>query len=129
MYVRKPKSLLGTLLIIVGLFFQPINANAQCSVSSVSSNTGTIGGMNYIWVSKYLSSSESCSLTMSMNVINCYPDPGSSVSSLGASAYTTAIDPSCGWNCGCGQVTIDGSDGLPVELLDFSIGQVSEKGK
>jgi len=129
MHVRNSKSLLGTFLIIAGLLFQPINANAQCTIASVDSGTLSSGGMNSKWVIKYFNSSESCSLTMSMNVIACNPSPSGSVLSLTATAYTTATNPSCGWNCGCGPVTINNADGLPVELLDFSIGQVPGEGK
>lgn len=34
---------------------------------------------------------------------------------------TGTAAPYCQWSCPCGTVRIDGSDGLPVELLEFSV--------
>ena len=128
MRILKPNSLLGALLVFAVLLFQPLSADAQCMVSSVSTGSGITGGMNYNYVIKYLSSSNTCSLTMQMNVISCAPSAPGYGDALTASAYTVTISPSCGWSCGCGPVVIDSTDGLPVELMGFSIEAEVEKG-
>ena len=114
-----------SLIAVFVLFWMVVPANdavAQCSVTSTYQGNFTTMGMSANYVSKYLSTSYTCSLTMSMNVFNCYPSgAGTYTSILYASAYTTATNPSCGWTCDCGPVTIDGSDGLPVELMDFAV--------
>ena len=124
MRILKPNSLLGALLVFAVLLFQPLSADAQCMTFSTSIG----GGTTYNYVVKYLSSSYVCNLTMSMNVIACNPSAAATRSLLSASALTASTNPSCGWSCGCGPVVIDSTDGLPVELMGFSIEAEVEKG-
>lgn len=89
-----------------------------------------------VFITKFLTTSRKCALTNDNNAF-CAPSatpPASgvaySVMSLFASAMNTAVSPFCVWSCtttmvtGCSQ-GIDGGDGLPVELLEFEITQVS----
>ena len=65
--------------------------------------------------------------TMSMSA-SCMEDPGVTMF-LGASAFGPQItmNPYCNWNCGaCGTIVINASNGLPVELLDFSVNDAEE---
>ena len=63
-------------------------------------------------------------MTMAYNAF-CGDDPGTPML-LSAQAIGTQItmSPACVWDCavaGCGTITTDSSDGLPVELMDFEI--------
>ncbi len=76
---------------------------------------------------KYLPSPEQCRLT-GRNAFFCSPGSGSTYSTtqLFATAHSVTANPYCHWSCWCGtgappHVTIDGSDGLPVELMGFSV--------
>lgn len=94
---------------------------AQCMV--MSTNVLMPGTMTVL-IEKYLSNSYSCmSVATMMNALDCNPGAaGSFTSLLSAEAVTATMDPACSWVCtGCGNVTIDGSDGLPVELLEYSV--------
>lgn len=112
---------LSPLLLLVGLFLLPAEAEAQCSTSIVSSGTYPTGGMVAKYIQKSIGGSYMCTLTMSMSVIDCAPSGAGSGTTLSATAFTTAANPSCGWNCGCGTVAITVADGLPVELMEFSV--------
>ena len=70
-----------------------------------------------------------CEQTMVMSA-TC--DPGTAMTAMNmtvgnviAYAMTSAVSPSCAWQCQCGtstvQITIDGGDGLPVELMGFEV--------
>ena len=109
-------------LALISVLVLPLSSQAQCMISGTGGGTGTSMGMPTNFVVKTLSSSYLCTLTMSMNVIGCNP-AGTAVSAyLTATAFPSVGPASCGWTCACGQITIDGpSDGLPVELLDFSV--------
>ncbi len=82
-----------------------------------------------------------CSVTSSSNVTTlngCFPGltmidtggPGGVAFHFRARRATTAPRTAhCQWNCtGCGTVRIDQTNGLPVELLEFSVGE-SEQGE
>lgn len=82
---------------------------------------GTPGSM-YNMVYKTLNAAYLCSRVMSMNVSLCAPGIQLPRTMLAASAPSGTMSPSCSFNCtGCGTITITGSDGLPVELLDFKV--------
>ena len=102
-------------LVIAGLLVVPQIAYGQCMVTST--NVGTTGGFPY--VVKTLSLSTFCQATSSFNA-TCTPG-GGGASNLFLSATASGPNPSCQWNCGCGTVRIDGTDGLPVELLEFEV--------
>ena len=65
-----------------------------------------------------------CTTFMSNNAI-CVRDPAPI--RLQASATGAATNPYRIWNCGgCGQIVTNSSDGLPVELLNFSVDDAEE---
>lgn len=114
-------------VVVCGLFLSTMPAASQCMVASTPTTMGTQGGMAYIGVSKVLSGSYLCSLKVSSNVIPfCNLAGGAAtVTYLTAAAFTTAANPICQWSCDCGMgpesIAIDGNDGLPVELMEFSV--------
>lgn len=118
---RKSSLWLGLVLLVGSMFVQPARVESQCMVAVT---TTQMNSMLQI-VSKTLSAMYQCTLTMSMNVMNCAPGTMGDNTSILTGSVTLplpAMSPTCAWNCvGCGTVTIDGSDGLPVELLDFKV--------
>lgn len=105
------------MMILICLLISPTVAWSQCNVT----NTGMTTFPTLIIVSKTLATADQCTLTM-MNASFCFPSyTPATTAQLVASALTATTNPSCGWVCGCGSVTIDGSDGLPVELMGFSV--------
>ena len=118
-------TLLLGLLLVTSLALVAVESNAQCTTSITNSGTVTMTATPYYFITKTLGGTFNCQLTATNNVLNCQPGPtigvSSSVSYVYATAATAATNPSCAWNCGCGAVTIDTNDGLPVELMDFSV--------
>ena len=115
----------AVLLISLALL-SPSNLLAQCMLSPV-----VVGmpGANTITVYQYFtlaSRPQGCVATAS-NAYGCYPalaPDTMNVSFLLASAMTATtmtMNVSCVWDCDCGTVTIDNSDGLPVELMEFAV--------
>ena len=106
-------------LVFAFLFVQPGSVKSQCSVASTSA---TVMG-NAFSVLKILSAAENCSPTV-VNAMTCSPTMATTTTGLFARATTMSVATtmvSCAWNCGCGTVTTTEADGLPVELMDFSI--------
>ena len=67
-------------------------------------------------------------VTAGSNNANCNRDGGSMLLGAAASGMEITMNPSCSWDCagaGCGTITTGTADGLPVELMEFSVGQVS----
>jgi len=125
---RKISYLLIPMLMLVGLFILPTCGQSQCVTTNVYVGSATAPGPPYNFVIKYMSAPGSCTLTMTMNARNCNPGTaGFSTSLLWAYANTTAVSPSCQWACDCGTVTTDSSDGLPVELMSFSVEDEADK--
>jgi len=125
----KKTNTLCVLLTAFILQFTPSATQAQCTPVDFTNRT-TIGSK--IYVEKLLPIQGLCS-GRSMNA-TC--DPGTwmgsttiqPVSTLFATASTMATNPSCEWVCSCGSesgatIRIDGSNGLPVELMEFSVGE------
>ena len=112
---------LGSLLVLAGSLAGPVPVTSQCMVTNTLVVPGTVGSP-YNRVYKDLNGTYVCSLVASNNASLCAPGPALPRNRLTASANTAATNPSCSFNCagGCGTVIIDGSDGLPVELMDFS---------
>ena len=107
--------------LIVGSFVLPLPATSQCMVMTTNV---TFPGPSTTLVEKYLSMSYSCaSIPTQMNALVCNPgNPGYSTTLLTAERMVGTTMAQCVWTCvGCGTVTIDGTDGLPVELMDFSV--------
>ncbi len=77
-----------------------------------------------VFISKYLDMGRTCTRTASTNADLCDPVGPINANILLASAIgpNIAMNPFCGWTCaGCGNITISGNDGLPVELMKFDI--------
>ncbi len=121
MEVRQSRSWLVVALILVGLIVGPVAVQAQCVVAST--NQSTFGST--ISVYKILSTSGNCRSVGNNNVLACAPGSVSVTTTfLGASASTAATNPFCSWQCTCGgvgNIRIDKTDGLPVELMDFEV--------
>jgi len=117
---------LGSTLIVLMLAYQPSNVEAQCSIVSTQQTTMSF----FRHVKKYLGAGPYlCARTQSMSAM-CLPDVTGNVTYFHAYARATAMTPSCMWRCiFCGTInasntiTSNGSDGLPVELIEFSIEQ------
>ena len=118
--IQKPSRVLAILGCIMA--FQTQDSVAQ--ICTLAGGPNCSGMVCQATVHKNVYQGYICSLTMSTNA-NCN-GPGS----IGLTASMTAmftgtgtdISPICAWNC-CyiaGIVTMTMSDGLPVELLEFS---------
>ncbi len=108
----------GILILMAGV--DP--ARAQCNTTG-NPNMTTFPTGPTIVITKYLTAATTCTGTVS-TALACYPSNGEVVTGLTflvASALTATVNPVCQWNCGCGTVTTDTGDGLPVELMDFEI--------
>ena len=105
-----------TMLAVLILLSYSTTVVSQCAVvgSTLSTNVSTM------LVTKTLVMNYVCSNTQK-NAINCFPSFSSSTNLLVASANSATANPICVWSCTCGTVTIDGTNGLPVELLEFSV--------
>ena len=111
-------------LAAAGLAISVLHLEAQCVPYGTAVYTSIAG---QVTVFKNLPPGAGCSLVATNNANVCYPLAASMApaSYLMAVAATGATSPSCSWNCFCvpasGAVTIDSSDGLPVELMAFSV--------
>lgn len=115
--------LLIAFAMLIGLVGQPPATEAQCAVISTTQTSFS----PTMAVTKQLSGIATCNL-VGNNALACFPGLGGPVptSFLIASANPSAtMNPFCSWTCSCGSgsfsLMIDGSDGLPVELMDFSV--------
>ena len=109
--------------LLIGLIGQPPSTEAQCAVTSTTQTSFP----PTLIVTKQLSNIAFCSL-VGQNALACFPGTGVPMSTfiLAASANPTAtMSPFCSWTCSCGTgaftVVTNGSDGLPIELLDFTV--------
>lgn len=125
---HKTRFPLGLILVLTGLLAVSGRVESQCMVATTGMNTfPNPTTPTLIIVTKTLSAPYACRTTM-MNASFCFPSAVTATTSqLVASALAVTANPSCAWSCmGCAgsapHVTIDVSDGLPVELLDFSVG-------
>ena len=120
---RRSQVWLGSVLVILCLLVQPIGVGAQCVVTYTQQGTGTTMGMEYRYVSKYLSMAASCMFVASMSAIGCDPSATEVTDQLNGTAYVSALmgtTPICSWSCDCGSVTMPPTD-FPVELMEFGI--------
>ena len=113
-------------LVLVMLLGIPAAVDSQCAVTMQMTTTFT-GTPDLIIITKTLSMAGNCVTAMS-NADGCGRAPAASMATmLVASAYTNTMNPYCSWVCNCGSgytnenIVTDSSDGLPVELMDFSI--------
>jgi len=100
----------------------PAPASAQCVVT----NTSVIPYTGGVGVRKTLSVVGMCRMVGGMSVNLCFPSPATQPASmLTANASAVAVSPVCTFSCSCGvgseTITINSSDGLPVELMEFNI--------
>ena len=123
MDTRKNRFWLFPIVILICLFTLPTEVGSQCTVI----NTVVMTFGTQMVITKTLAGSFAC-MTTTMTANNCFPGPAFAPGSmLYASAMTMAtMNPFCNWSCTCGvgpapHVTINSGDGLPVELMDFSI--------
>jgi len=116
--------MLVPILILICLFVLPAQVGSQCNVTMTNSFP-TLSPTIMIFT-KTLSAPTVC-MTTGMNAAFCFPGAAPfATNMLYASAFSGTANPFCNWSCGCGvgpapHVTINSSDGLPVELMDFSI--------
>ncbi len=110
-------------------------ANSQTCLFTAKVGASLMQPMGvYTYIEKNLPSASMCTLTMHMSVYACAPGGSGATLMTGvmstsgppltvlATRFTSSgADPSCGWNCGCGSVVANSLDGLPVELMEFSV--------
>ncbi len=107
-------------LAVTSILATPASLDAQCVVTSTAVTTNTAGGITVTkdgpGLGVYVGN---CVLTDS-NSAMCNFVNGYSLMAYAAPAQQSN-SPSCAWMCDCGQVTITSNDGLPVELMGFSL--------
>lgn len=106
--------------VLVALAIQAAPAGAQaCTVT----NTYVYMGATFNSVMKTLNGTYVCMYVTGMNASLCAPPATQPRMTVTASAAVGTPMPSCQWTCtgGCGTVTIDNTDGLPVELMEFDV--------
>jgi hypothetical protein len=121
---RKSSFFFISTLLLICVVALPTQVRSQCNVIS----TYQFPFSPPILVSKILDASGSCALVPPANAASCFPGAlPATVATLIAVASPTTMNPYCNWVCNCGPgytsvpFRIDGSDGLPVELMDFSV--------
>jgi hypothetical protein len=120
---RKTRLWLLPIIVLTLLLTLPPEVGSQCTViGQMSSTFGTS-----MFITKTLNGFFSC-MTTAMNASSCGLGPSPmTANKLYAAAMSATMNPFCNWTCNCGPgsttvaFVIDGSDGLPVELMDFSI--------
>ena len=127
MDTRKHRFWLFTIVMLVCLIASPTGASSlgSCNVTMTLKQPNPTSPTSIL---KYLMATPAtgCGSPMGMGA-NCYsfPPPGTMAPPFAFTAVgaikTTGPSPFCSWVCNCGTITVDGSDGLPVELMDFSI--------
>ena len=124
MDTRKNRFWLLPIVILICLFTLPADVGSQCNV--ISTMQYLANSPTTITIVKTIGPGGWCRSTM-MNASSCFPGPGYAPwSMLQAVAMSATVNPSCAWQCTCGtgalpHFIIDSSDGLPVELMDFTI--------
>lgn len=129
-------STIGALACLLSGTLVPQDVKAQITMSTITNPpTACVGSvMNYfvpsktmptatVGILKVLTVSRVCG-TVTTNSAFCNPGFPANTMILGASAMGAQISmsPSCSWACaGCANISTDGSDDLPIELMDFGI--------
>ncbi len=111
--------------ILAVVLFAPAPVDSQCAVTNT---TPGFTSPSFIQIYKTLSMAGDCVTTMS-NAFGCGRAPAASMATmLIASALPmSTMNPYCNWVCDCGagytaeSISTGPADGLPVELMDFSI--------
>lgn len=106
-----------------GVTYTTMNTTNACIAQTTKSYIPNKTSPTFVGIIKALTGMPACTTTPSANNATCGE-------TLPTALFATAIgpqitmSPSCVWNCGgClgGTIAISGADGLPVELLEFSI--------
>jgi len=125
----KTKSLALGAFVVVATLFPLQQADAQTCDTDM---TFMYAGMTQNEVFKDFTQTRNCGFTGTPQNVTCLPAGTAQVAVMFVAAYAPVglMSPSCQWSCAavttgtvkpsC-SITIDGSDGLPVELLDFSV--------
>lgn len=100
------------------------NTTNACIQSTYKFITPSTAAPSTIGILKYLTVNRVCTAVVAMNA-GCNPGVAASTATVGATATAAQIGmaPTCQWACaGCTNITTSAAtDGLPVELMDFSI--------
>ena len=123
MPTRLSRFWLVPVLALVCLCAQPVAVQAQC-VTTGGVMVSTPGANTMI--AYYNLTAPGMCMSVAANNAACFPaSTNQTTTFLSASAMTPVTNPSCSWTCNCGTGTqnfsIDSSDGLPVELMDFEV--------
>ena len=110
------------LFLLITLALQGNPSHAQCVISTT---TFPPAQPSSIIINKFLTTSAFCTPGAD-NAFICRPSAAMSTLTLRAQAYPGVTNnPVCSWTCSCDggpdTVVIDGGDGLPVELMDFTV--------
>ncbi len=106
------------------MLFLPQRVSAQCNI--INTRIGTFFGHG-MFMTKTLSRPEFCVPTHIHGDVGCGPTVALHVSMFSAFQVPPYVGhPSCMWDCpfcpeDARHITINSSDGLPVELLDFTV--------
>lgn len=114
MDIRKIVVLVLAVVLGLVLVHQVSSVDAVC----VPTSTFVIPYASSTAVVHWFNPSISCALIGGNATCN---GQGPSVTYLSAIAQNSVVSPYCSWTCECGPYRIDGSDGLPVELMSFSV--------
>lgn len=141
MVTRHSRFWLIPLLALSVPLVHPTPVESQCTAALQPPGTYGTFPSAYIVVRRVLNASYVCQNVAANNQRGCYPTAAqvSAYQTLTASAYTTATNPSCQWQCACATqsptFTTGTENGLPVELMDFAVeedvasGTVGESGE
>ena len=118
---RKTRLTVMAMVFATSCLWVPLTAQAQPCVTMVSTYMSSSIAPYTMTVVKFLSMSQTCQKVASYMAV-CVPNGTAMVAN--PIAYGGPGKASCQWECngtaGC-DVTIDGSDNLPVELMEFSL--------
>ena len=100
------------------------NTTNACINSTYKSYTPNIMSPTSILIDRRVTFNPTAVCTTAvMNNANCGRDAGSMLLIASAAGAQITMSPSCSWNCGgCGTIVTDRNIGLPVELMEFSVG-------
>ncbi len=128
--------LLALAIVVLGSLGSPAPTEAQTTVTITNPTTACVASIKKFYfpsgppatakgVFKYLTAPRNCVPAGTVSAA-CGANPSTAAAGdLTAQVTGTQLSgsPSCQWNCtgGCGTITIDTTDGLPVELMDFEV--------
>ena len=110
-------------LIVVSWLGHPLRMESQCNL--VGPPAVTTYPPNFIRVAKTPTAPKKCYLLTPVNAFRCWPQTATRY--VTTTKFVAFADPAvttqpfCRWWCTCGTVRIDHNDGLPAELMSFSV--------